>query len=184
MKKTANIEPGMKWWQYTICCIIILVGIVFGIELIDMFATKSGEYGSPITIETIQGLDIVESYDFGLIEFADSDGDNTYTFTANYAPINFNGNVNSYSLMFNSQPLQEIEVKSGAISGSLTLIYYDTEGEEITSSKLYVSILFYANNTQISFEIQNNNESVSYFTTYMNYNGANLKLVKEVDNER
>lgn len=169
------------WWKYLVCAVIIIVGILCGIELIEMFGTKSGEYGSPITIETIQGFDIVESYDFGLIEFADDDNDNTYTYTATFAPVDFNGSLYNYSLMFNSQPIQDISLSSGAISGSLQLTFYDTEGYEITQSNLFISMSFYANSTVIEFEIQNINESLSYFTTYMNYNGANLKLVKEAN---
>lgn len=167
------------WWKYLICIVIILVGVLSGINLIEMFATKSGEYGSPITIETIQGLDIVESYDFGLIELSDVDGDNNYTMTTSYAPIDFDGNQYNYSLMFNSQPVQDIILSSGAISGTLKLKFYDTEGEIITQANLNISMSFYENSTTISFAMINDNESLSYFTTYMNYNGANLKLVKE-----
>lgn len=125
-----DTNKSWAWWKYFICVGIILIGIFAGIELINMFGASSGEYGSPITIETVQGLEVVENYDFGILELNDIDGDNVYTLTASYAPIDFNGTQTKYSLMFNSQPVQNIKLESGAIAGSLTMTFYNTSGTE------------------------------------------------------
>lgn len=65
----------------------------------------------------------------------------------------------------------------GAISGDISFKFYDINNELITSATLEISIAFYDNTTQLILEMENVNEAVSYFSTYMNYNGAILKVL-------
>lgn len=167
----------MKWWGYLICGVLIVFAFFSATQLIDMFGVKNATYGTPTTIEEQQGLDEVVRYDFGTLLLEDNDQDGTYTFQQTYAPVSFNGNLNDYTLYFNSQPVQNIEQTSGSISGDITFTFYDTDGLVITNAVLKINAVFYEGSTQILIEMENENESVSYFATYMNYNGAVLKVL-------
>lgn len=171
----------MKLWHYVVCCAIIIVGLLSTINLFEMFGAKSGEYGSPITVEKMQDLNLVETYDFGIIQFTQKKGTNTYTYTQIFAPEEFNGEENNYTLFFNSQPVQNIEITSGALSGDYTINYYGLDGEIESTSQLDIYMSFYEGTTEIHFEIIDENDSLSYFTTYMNYNGASLTLYTKGD---
>ena len=167
----------LKWYSYVICSALIIVALFCGIKLIDMFNVKNATYGTPTTIEEQQGLDEIERYDFGLIIFNDQDNDGTYTYQQTYAPVDFNGNLNEYTMYFNSQPVQQIEQSSGSLSGDITFTFYDVDGAVITSATLEINLVFYEGSTQLLIEIENTKDAVSYFTTYMNYNGAVLKIL-------
>lgn len=167
----------MKWWSYIICALLIFLGFAAGVWLYDRFGIENASYGTPITIEQQQGLEEVVRYDFGYITLSDDDEDDTYTFQQTFAPVDYNGNLNDYTLYFNSQPVQNIRVSAGAISGEISFKFYDIDNELITEATLEISIAFYENTTQMLLEIDNVNDSVSYFSTYMNYNGAILKLL-------
>lgn len=167
----------LKWYSYVICSALIIVALFCGIKLIDMFGVKNATYGTPTTIEEQQGLDEIERYDFGLILFDDQDNDGTYTYQQTYAPVDFNGNLNEYTMYFNSQPVQNIEQSSGSLRGNITFAFYDVNGAVITSATLEINLVFYEGSTQLLIEIENTKDAVSYFTTYMNYNGAVLKIL-------
>ena len=167
----------LKWYSYVICSALIIVALFCGIKLIDMFGVKNATYGTPTTIEEQQGLDEIERYDFGLILFDDQDNDGTYTYQQTYAPVDFNGNLNEYTMYFNSQPVQNIEQSSGSLSGDITFTFYDVDNTVITSATLEINLVFYEGSTQLLIEIENTKDAVSYFTTYMNYNGAVLKIL-------
>lgn len=167
----------LKWYSYVICSALIIVALFCGIKLIDMFGVKNATYGTPTTIEEQQGLDEIERYDFGLILFDDQDNDGTYTYQQTYAPVDFNGNLNEYTMYFNSQPVQNIEQSSGSLRGNITFAFYDVNGAVITNATLEINLVFYEGSTQLLIEIENTKDAVSYFTTYMNYNGAVLKIL-------
>lgn len=166
----------MKGWHYIVCCVIIIIGLLSIVNLFEMFGAKSGEYGTPITIEKVQDLNLVQSYDFGIIQFTEKKDTNIYTYNQTYAPEEFNGEENNYTIFFNSQPVQNIKITSGALSGDFTLNYYDLDGQIESTSQLNIYMFFYEGTTEIRFEITNEDDSLSYFTTYMNFNGANLTL--------
>lgn len=81
------------------------------------------------------------------------------------------------TLFTSPQPVQNIEQTSGSISGDITFTFYDTDGLVITNAVLKINAVFYEGSTQILIEMENVDESVSYFLTYMNYNGAVLKVL-------
>lgn len=167
----------MKWWSYLVCVLIIFLGFSAGVWLNDRFGVKNQSIGTPVTIEQQQGLEEVAKYDFGYIQFSDEDEDGTFTYQQTFSPVDFNGNLNDYTLYFNSQPVQNVVENPGAISGDISFKFYDINNELITSATLEISIAFYDNTTQLILEMENNNEAVSYFSTYMNYNGAILKVL-------
>ena len=169
----------LKWYVYLICAVIITVAIFCGLQMFEMFNVKNGVYGEPSTIEQQQGYEEVVRYDFGLLVLEDDNEDTYYNYYQSYAPVDFNGNLNTYSMYFNSQPVQNIEQTSGSLSGDITFTFYNTEGNQISTARLYIRIAFYEGATQVRLDMRDLNNAVSYFTTYMNYNGAVLKVLIE-----
>ena len=170
----------MKWYSYLICCLLIVVGIFCSIELVNIFSVKSGEYGSVITFESKNNYEEVSKFDFGTITFTIEDYTN-YTSNSTFAPIDFDGTKQDYLIFFNEQPLNNIVINAGRISGDLSIKFYDLDGEEIVTSQVNFVIEYSAGSTKVSVTTINKENSISYFNAYMQINGAVLKVVtKEV----
>ena len=166
----------MKWYSYLICCLIIIAGIFCSIELVNIFSVKSGEYGSIITFESKNNYNEISKFDFGTIEFDTEDYIN-YTSTTTYAPTNFDGTKKEYLMFFNEQPLNNIVSNAGRLSGEISIRFYNLEGEEITTAKLNFVIEFTANLTKVSVTTIDEDQSSSYLNSYMQINGAVLRVV-------
>ncbi len=167
----------MKWWHYLICAVLIVVGIFSSIELIEIFNVSSKEYGTAITIETKNDYEEISKFDFGSLSFDTEDYVN-YTNVSTYAPIAFDGSNEDYLILFNGQPANNIVLNSGKISGSVSIAFYDLNGDVVSVADLNVIVEYYASGTKVTLSIENVNNSVSYLTTYTNINGAVLKVVK------
>lgn len=166
----------MKWYSYLICFILIIVGIFCSIELVDLLNVKSGEYGYPITFETQNNYEIVSRFDYGTIGFDTEDYIN-YSNVSVFEPTDFNGKNTEYEMFFNDTPLNNVVVSAGRISGNVDIVFYDLDGQEITTANLYFNVEYLASGTKVTTEITNTNNSVSYLNSYMELNGAVLKIM-------
>lgn len=167
----------MKWWQYFICFILIAVGVFSSVELIKIFNVKSQEYGTAITIETMNNYKEISRFDYGVIAF-DTEDYEKYSNITVFEPENFNGQNKDYVILFNDNMLDNIVVSNGKISGTLNLRFYDVDGNIITTSSLNFIIEYLSQGTRVTCTTTNSNQSVSYFNTYMELNGAVLKVVE------
>lgn len=167
----------MKWYHYIICFALIVVGVFCSIELVDMFNKKSQEFGTAITIETKNDYEEISKFDYGSIEFDTEDYVN-FTNISVFEPIQFDGKDKNYLLLLNSQPANNIVLTNGKISGDITLSFYNLDGTKATTAKLNVVIEYYASQTKVTITTKNENDSVAYLTTYMEINGAVLKVVE------
>lgn len=167
----------MKWYHYIICFVLIFVGIFSTMELVKLFNVKSAEYGTVITIETKNDYTEVSKFDYGSLSFDTEDYQN-FTNISTFAPQDFNGKQNDYTILVNGNPTSNVIVNAGKISGDLTLTFYGLNGDAVSTAELHILIEYYASGTKVTLTLQNNNDSVAYFTTYTNINGAVIKVVQ------
>ena len=165
----------MKWYSYIICAVLIIVGIFCTIELVDVFNVKSGEYGQVVTFETENNLNEVFKLDYGTIGFDTEDYSNYSNVTTRPA-VDFDGTKETYYLYFNDQPLNNVSQNAGRMSGNIEIKFYDEYGSVVSTAKLNVIIEFLAGETKVSVSINNVDNSVSYLNSYMEINGAVLKV--------
>ena len=167
----------MKWYYYLICFILIIVGVFSTMELVKLFNIKSAEYGTVITIETKNEYTEISKFDYGSLSFDTEDYVN-FSNVSTFVSQDFDGNENDYTILVNGNPTSNVVVNAGKITGSLVLTFYDLNGNVISIAELHILIEYYASGTKVTLTIQNNNDSVSYFTTYTNINGAVIKVVQ------
>lgn len=171
----------LKWWVYLLCGLIIVIGVFSSIKLVNMFNVKSKEYGTVLSIETKQNLNIEAKYDLGYLDFEDNEN-GLFIYEVSESPIKFNGVNKEYSMLFNSEPVHDVKVFNGKIEGVLTLNFYNTDGTLITTSEVKILIEFLASETRIKFETKDIKKSNSYLYRYLDINGAQLKIVTKGDN--
>ena len=167
----------MKWYHYLICGILIVIGIFSTINLVELFSVSSQEYGSVITIETQNNYNEVSKFDLGTFTLQPTSG-NQYSETITLAPEVFDGSNKDYLILFNGKPANNIDSKSGQISGDVSMTFYDLEGKEITTANFNVAIQYYVTQTVITISMTNENDSVSYLSNYTNVNGAVFSVVE------
>ena len=167
----------MKWYHYIICFVLIFIGIFSTMELVKLFNVKSAEYGTVITIETKNDYTEVSKFDYGSLSFDTEDYQN-FTNISTFAPQDFNGRQNDYTILVNGNPTSNVIVNAGKISGDLTLTFYGLNGDAVSTAELHILIEYYASGTKVTLTLQNSNDSVAYFTTYTNINGAVIKVVQ------
>lgn len=167
----------MKWYHYLICGILIVIGIFSTINLVELFSVSSQEYGSVITIETQNNYNEVSNFDLGTFTLQPTSG-NQYSETITLAPQTFDGSNKDYLILFNGKPANNIDSKSGQISGDVSMTFYDLEGKEITTANFNVAIQYYVTQTVITISMTNENDSVSYLSNYTNVNGAVFSVVE------
>lgn len=168
----------MKWYTYIICAVLILIGVFCTVELVSIFDVQSGEYGTVFVYETPYKYDEFSRFDFGRIDF-DSQDYQKYQSITTYGAQSFDGTKNNYTLFFNDQPLNHIVRTAGRISGDLAIKFYDLDGEIITTAELNFVVEYLATNTKVTVTITNTDNSVSYLNTYMEINGAILRVVSK-----
>ena len=167
----------MKWYHYLICAVLIVVGIFSTMNLVELFSVSSQEYGTVITIETKNNYNEVSKFDLGTFTLQPTSGNN-YTETITLAPETFDGAGKDYLILFNGKPANNVDSKSGQISGDVSLTFYDLEGKEITTANFNVAIQYYVTQTVITISMTNENDSVSYLSHHTNTTGAVISVVE------
>ena len=167
----------MKWYHYLICGVLIVLGIFSSINLVELFNVSSQEYGSVITIETQNNYNEVSKFDLGTFTLQPTSGNN-YSEIITLAPETFDGAGKDYLILFNGKPANNIDSKSGQISGDVSLTFYDLEGKVITTANFNVAIQYYVTQTVITISMINENDSVSYLSHHTNTTGAVISVVE------
>lgn len=167
----------MKWYTYVICFILIVCGAFCSVQLVKLFNVSSKEYGTAITIETKNDYNEFVKFDYGSVSF-DTEDYIHYVNVSTFANMDFNGNEKDYILLFNGQPLNNLVKSNGRISATLNLEFYDLQGEVCSTANVDFCVEFYARETKVTISMINSNNSVSYFNSYLEINGAVLKIVE------
>jgi len=169
----------MKWYVYIICIVLIFGGVFSYLSLQDIWSRESVVVGSPTTIESRNGYDLVCKFDYGVVTF-DTEDYVTYTNTSTFANYDFNGLKNDYRVLINDSLLTDVEVSAGQIKGVYLLNYYLTDGQIGSTAKLDITMSFYDDKTEVTISMKNESDSYAYLNRYMGKNGFILKVVKGV----
>jgi hypothetical protein len=132
----------MKWYHYLICGVLIVIGIFSSVNLIELFNVSSQEYGSVITIETQNNYNEVSKFDLGTFNLTPTT-ENNYSEVITLAPQSFDGAGKDYLILFNGKPANNIDSKSGQISGDVSMTFYDLDAATFTIGK--ENIIFHYN---------------------------------------
>lgn len=167
----------MKWYHYLICLVLIVCGIISAVKLTEIFSVKSSEYGSVITFESENDLDIVSKYNLEYLNF-ESNNYIDYSCVITDSPVEFDGSDKDYLLIFNNQVADNVVLSNGKISGTFKFNFYDLDNQLITTSIVNIVIKYYSSETEITATTKNENNSLAYLNSYMNINGCVLKVVE------
>ena len=170
----------MKWYSYLICGLIIIVGVFCGVNMAQIWSQQSGVYGEPYTIETKNDYKIVDGgkFDFGAIAF-DTEDNMNFTSITPFNPVeNFDGTKNDYAILFNDNLISDVKFFAGQIDCVYKMNVYNTKGEIVSTPALDITIKILESQTVISINMTNENNAYGYFTQYMQYNGAIIKIVE------
>lgn len=171
----------MKWYTYIICGILIIVGAFCTINLVDMFNVTSGEYGDYIIFEESNGYEEFSKFDFGYIDFVVDEEDETKYFEiSTFAPQIFDGNEVEYTMFFNGQPLYNVVQSAGKIRGNHEIIFYNTDGQIITTANLEFFVEYFSGVTNVKTTLVDSEDSLPYLNKYMLFNGAVLTVSNKV----
>lgn len=167
----------MKWYNYLICFLLIILGTFSCIKLVDIWTRTSSVVGEPTTIETQNNYELVCKYDLGTMIF-DTEDYQTYTSNNSYAHLDFDGTDGNYKLLVNDSLLSNVTVNAGKIEADYSRNFYDIDKTVITTVNLEIEINFYNDETQIVIKTKNVNNSQAYLMQYMATDGFILKVVK------
>ena len=167
---------NLKWYHYIICFFFIILGGFCCVNLFELFSVSSKEYGTAITVEKKNDYLEVSKFDLGTL-ILDSEDYVNFSYIGKFEPTDFNGQNDDYLILFNGSPLNNLECKSGKISGIMSISFFDLNGEKITTSELNISIEYYASGTTLSITSVNTDDSIAYLTAYTNINGVIIKVV-------
>jgi len=167
----------LKWYHYLICAVLIILGLFCTMNLVELFSVESKEFGKAITIETKNDYVEISKFDLGSIVF-DSEDYVNFELIETYAPTEFDGKNEDYLILFNGKPANNIDSKSGQISGDISMTFYDLEGNKVTTANFNVSIQYYVTQTVITISMVNENDSVSYLTHHANTSGVVISVVE------
>ena len=166
----------MKWHTHLICVVIMLLGTLGGIDLYRTYTAQSDIVGA-IRFNPNQP---VEALSIEVVTAFHNSGGNRYTYANDHHSIEFDGQESEYTLTVNGFPISNIQLGAGYILGEFTLSFYDVTGARLTGVTLHVKLTFYANRTRLELELQNTNNGLSYFYSYMLDNGLTVAVLEVI----
>jgi hypothetical protein len=166
----------MKWYGYLICSIIIVLGLLGGIDLIRTYTANS------VVVGTIQyeDVEVVDFFDCDLngVYFSRINNSNEYEFSDVYHFVEFDGSDGGYRILVNGNPCAVNVLDVGFVYGEYSLTYYDISGAVAVQSNLRIKIMFLSGRTRVELNIANVDNSLSYFYNYILENGLKISVVK------
>lgn len=81
-------------------------------------------------------------------------------------------------ILFNGNPLNNIECGYSQIKGTGTINFYDFDGSVLASSKFDVIIQYSEKETRLTITTENTNNSATYLSNYSTINGAVFSVVE------
>ena len=167
--------------EYFLWLVIIICSIFASAWLITKFTAKSYDYGE------------IKDVSSGLVFYIDTETmvlsqmeDNSYgikkTFTQIYQVDNtFDADKYSYRFELNNNLFPNTEISAGHVSCEMDLTFLDTNGEDILSDTLFLTINFYSDSSELILKT-NREEALKYWNSYFNSYGFTLKVYKEEAN--
>jgi len=168
----------MKWYTYLFCFILIAVGVFCGIELYKEVKAESYVNGQI----DISNKFSQESFNYSStsVTFYHDLYDDTeiYSFEKDLLKVDdFNGLEKEYQIILNDYILIGSEINAGSVFSTITMDFYDTEGQMIHQSTMQISIQFLSNKTQLSLATTGES-SAKFLEQYFADNGIRLRILE------
>jgi len=152
----------MKWYVYLICVVLIICGTFCAFGLVSLFDKQSLEYGQALLLNKQENYTEISKFDNSLLYDFYSEDNVNYSTKATFNSQKFDGTDKDYVITVNSQLVNDIELSSGKISGKLVLVFYNTDGEKISTANVYILIEYLSQETRVSIAVKNEQDSLSY----------------------
>lgn len=166
----------MKWWQWIICLIIIVVGAFCAVDTVKYLTASSKTFGDYKYVPS-NYIEFFEE-DMQSLALEDADGDGYYTYSKKIRHIDFDGTQKNYELLVNDVICYSNEVNAGAIKAVLKLDFKTVENTINGSCTVNITVAFYESGTQITIGVQDDNNALINFENYVANSGFTLKVVE------
>lgn len=168
----------MKWSSYLLCFIFIAVGTFCGISLFREVKATSYINGS-IDITNKFSQESFSYYNTSLVFYHDIyDETDTYIFEKDLLKVeDFNGTDKEYKVVLNNYVLTDCDIKAGSIFSTISMDFYNTDGEIVCPATMQLSIKFLSNKTQLTLTTKGQKNS-SFFEQYFKDNGIRLQVLE------
>lgn len=171
----------MKWWQYAICFVLIVVGVFCGIRLVKEVTAESYINGS-INIENKFSQESFNYSATSLVFYSDTYNEygagDIYYFDQDLLKVDdFNGQEKIYQVKLNDFVLISVEINAGSVFANVDMDFYDTDGVLVESASMKISIKFLSNKTQLTI-ITTGQGSASFLSQYFADNGIRLRVIE------
>lgn len=174
------MDKEIKFWHWIIWVVTIVGAILSSLWMIKTFTAESYEYGE--IEEVSSNLEFIIQSPTLVLNQDELNSDRYYSekeYTSVYQVTDFNADENEYYFELNKTRFYSVEMKAGYIKCSLDFTFLDTSGNEICTDKLEITINFYDDSTIVLVESLGGYTASSYWQSYFNANGFDLRVYSE-----
>lgn len=156
---------------------VIICGIFSGFWLWDTFTAESYEYGDLSEVSS----NLVFIIQTETMVFPTGTTEIKKEFESIYQVYaEFDAEENDYSVTLNSNPIPNSKIENGTIEMNLDLTFLNPDGTDKFSDELLFKIEFFSNKTIMTIETLNS-DAVSFWNTYFNSYGFDLRVYKNME---
>ena len=165
----------MKWWQYGLCILCIVVGVFSAINLYRVFTAETRTYGT-VKFEKEEIVEVI-SVKYDIVTLFPTSTPNVYDLQDSLASVDFDGTKHDYEVLLNGYPCKVNQVGAGFVYSTFDLTFYDIEGEIAAQMELKIKFEFFTADTKFSMTTTNTNDAISYFYQMVEANGLRIEVV-------
>lgn len=168
----------MKWYSYLICCVLIVAGVFCGLQLYKEVKAESYVNGS-IDISNRFSQESFKYTSTSAVFYHElyDDTDTYYFEKALLKTENFDGEKKTYKVTLNDYVLFNAEINAGSVYSTVTIDFYDTQGQLVRSADMNVSVKFLSNKTQLTLATVGS-ANAQFLEQYFADNGLRLQIIE------
>lgn len=168
----------MKFIHYVLCFLAVLSGVVCGIGLFKEITAHSKSYGDGTDVNFLYSMESFK-YENTSVTFITLENETTkFEFSKQLLPVeDFDGETNKYEITVNGYVCKDTVYDAGEIESNFCVDFYNTQGENVCSSKIVIKITFLSNKTLLKISCDGVDET-TYMHQYFKNNGIRLKVNK------
>lgn len=174
--KLLKAEGGRQLIFYILCGVIIIAGIIVGIQFYKELTAKSYINGQI----DISNQFVSESFEYksSSVVFTKNGTTNTYTYEIDLTKVeDFNGENKKYEVKLNDYVLFNAVITAGSVSADLQIDFYDTNNSQVCSSELKILVEFINNKTKLKLATEGASQA-EFLTQYFEDYGFRLNIAE------
>ena len=168
----------MKWYNYLICFILVVVGVFCGTQFYRELKAESYINGS-INITNRFSQESFNYSSTSVVFYHDTyDDTDTYSFDKDLLKVDdFNGQAYTYQIVLNDYILLDTEINAGSVFATVKIDFYNTTGNIVQQASMQISVLFLSNKTQLTLTTIGK-QNASFLEQYFADNGIRLRVIQ------